>query len=147
MYLCLLCGWLLENQAFISLRAAVQTRLVSLRGSEALLDLLVKDLPQGLSVLILVNELLVKTLNIALCVDHIRGDAVDGALSIAGVCFLDHVEVNPQLLPDCAALLCGECLPHLPDRSSLVLLDFDIDEDGFVRDNKATLLGYPSESL
>lgn len=73
-----------------------------MRGSEALFYLLVKDLPQGLTILILDNELLIKTLNIALGVHHIRGNAVDGALSITGVCFLDHVEVNP----DCAALLC-----------------------------------------
>lgn len=85
----------------------MQTRLVSLRRSEALLDLLVKDLPQGMTILILANELLIETLNIALGVHHIRGNAVDGALSIAGVCFLDHVEVNPYLLSDCAALLCG----------------------------------------
>jgi hypothetical protein len=50
----------------------VQTRLVSLWGSEALLDLLVKDLPQGLSILILVNELLIETLNISLGVHHVR---------------------------------------------------------------------------
>ena len=43
----------------------MQTRLVSLWGSEALLDLLVKDLPQGLTILILANELLLETLNIA----------------------------------------------------------------------------------
>jgi hypothetical protein len=125
----------------------VQTRLVSLWGSEALLDLLVKDLPQGLSILILVNELLIKTLNIALGVHHVRGNAVDGALSIAGVCFLDHVEVNPNLLPQHAALLSGESLPCLPGPNALVLLDFDIYDDRFVGDDDAALLGHPCESL
>ncbi len=72
---------------------------------------------------------------------------MDGALSIAGVCFLDHVEVNPQLFPDSTTLLCGEGLPRLTRCSSLVLLDFDIHDDRFVRDNDAALLGHPSKSL
>jgi len=72
---------------------------------------------------------------------------MDGALSIAGICFLDHVEVNPYLLPHHAALLSGESLPCLPASNALILLDFDVHDNRFVRDDHATLLGYPCESL
>jgi hypothetical protein len=72
---------------------------------------------------------------------------MDGALSIAGICFLVHVEVNPYLLPHHAALLSGESLPCLPGPNALVLLDFDVNDDRFVGDDDATLLGHPCENL